>query len=731
MASHTAAGPLAGRGTGPDRAPGPGPAGGVPPGAALRRTAVFAALYLAATLAGRMTLIEGTTLSLVWPAAGVSALWFLAQRHARTWWPDVAAFAVCTLAANVWTGASPALAVCFAVANLAQVGAFLLLFGRLSPESWAAEGLGELVRVRQLWRLLQAAAGATLCGAAVVSAGMWLIGAQVSWLGTSVWIARNIVSIVLIGGVGLRLAALFRVHPLRPGPGSAWSAARDTLRTAPRWRKAEYAALVLASATAYVVAFGLNHGLPLAFPLLVVTVWAGLRFNTTFVVLHDLLVGATAILFTLYGHGPFATIGSPPVRAFVAQAFVAMVAVVGLALALGRDERDALLRQLAAAEESASAQAGLLATIVDAMHDGLVVIDSAGRFLMRNRAAADLLDDLGPPDAPAPGTADAAAPGTAGVDVGHFGLFHPDGTLMDEAELPYRQALAGREIRAVDLLVRNRVMPEGRMFSVSATRLPTEAGDEGEAAVVVVFHDVTAERRDRDELAAFAGVVAHDLRNPLSAVDGWIDVLDETVEAVPGGAPDMAVESIARIRHASARMRNLINDLLTHSVSRAAALSPVPVDLGETVREVIATRGGDDAAAGRERRPRPRFHVGDLPRVQADPVLLRQLLDNLIGNATKYVAPGAVPEITVTAGPAEEEGWVRVEVADRGIGIPPGQHEAVFENFHRAHHTAGYTGSGLGLAICKRIVERHGGTIGARDNPGGGTRFHFTLPAAP
>ncbi|MBG0818544.1 MASE1 domain-containing protein [Planomonospora sp. ID82291] len=687
---------------------------------------------MVATFAGRLTLIEGTTLSLVWPAAGVSMLWFLAQRRVRPRWPDVAAFAASTVAANMWTGASFGLALCFLVANLVQVGAFLLLYGRLSPDSWEAEGLGELVRVRQLWRLLLSAAGATFCGAAAVSAGIWLIGSPVSWLTAAVWIARNIVSIVLIGGAGLRLAAVFRTYPVRPGPGSVWSAARDTLRRTPRWRKAEYTALVLASATAYIVAFGLRHGLPLAFPLLVVTVWAGVRFDTTFVVLHDLLVGATAILFTLYGQGPFATIGSPPVRAFIAQAFVAMVAVVGLALALGRDERDALLHRLAAAEESASEQAGLLATIVDAMHDGLVVIGSGGRLLMRNHAAAGLLDDLGPP---------AARPGTtgAGVDVEHFGLFHPDGTPMREEELPYRHALAGQEVRAMDLLVRNRVMPEGRMFSVSATCLPTAVGagagagagseGEGEAAVVVVFHDVTAERRDRDELAAFAGVVAHDLRNPLSAVDGWIDVLDETVVAVPGGAPGTAVESIARIRHASSRMRNLINDLLTHSTARAAALSPVPVDLGEAVREVVATRSGDDAAADREGRPEPRFHIGDLPRVQADPVLLRQLLDNLIGNATKYVPQGAVPDITVTAEPAEQ-GWVRVEVADRGIGIPPGQHEAVFDNFHRAHHAGGYTGTGLGLAICKSIVERHGGSIGVRDNPGGGTRFHFTLPAA-
>jgi signal transduction histidine kinase len=70
---------------------------------------------------------------------------------------------------------------------------------------------------------------------------------------------------------------------------------------------------------------------------------------------------------------------------------------------------------------------------------------------------------------------------------------------------------------------------------------------------------------------------------------------------------------------------------------------------------------------------------------------------------------------------------VRIEIADRGVGIPADQHEKVFESFHRAH--SGYTGTGLGLAICRRIVERHGGTIAVSDNPGGGSRFQFTLPS--
>jgi len=105
------------------------------------------------------------------------------------------------------------------------------------------------------------------------------------------------------------------------------------------------------------------------------------------------------------------------------------------------------------------------------------------------------------------------------------------------------------------------------------------------------------------------------------------------------------------------------------------------------------------------------------------------LLIYLIGNAIKYTAPDATPVLTITS--RHLDGAVEVTVADNGIGIPAGQHKAIFDNFHRAHRdAAAYGGSGLGLAICQRIVARHGGTISAADNPGGGSRFIFTLPAA-
>nr|WP_239320528.1 ATP-binding protein [Planomonospora parontospora] len=107
--------------------------------------------------------------------------------------------------------------------------------------------------------------------------------------------------------------------------------------------------------------------------------------------------------------------------------------------------------------------------------------------------------------------------------------------------------------------------------------------------------------------------------------------------------------------------------------------------------------------------------------------MIRQLLTNLIGNAIKYTPPGHAAHVDIT-GTRTGDGRVCVEIADRGIGIPPGEHQAIFAGFHRA--ATGYTGTGLGLAICQRIVERHGGTITATDNPGGGARFTFTLPTA-
>ncbi|WP_432980757.1 ATP-binding protein [Dactylosporangium sp. CA-233914] len=666
--------------------------------ASLLRTAAWAAVYLLATLAGRKTIMDGSGLSLVWPAAGVSIVWFATQRKARLRWADPVALAVITVAVNMNTGASFALACWFVVANLAQVAVFLRVHHRLSPQPWGAGGDDPLSRSADLWRLLVATVAGAAAGALAGPTAVWLTTGQFRWSDGLVWLLRNTVSILLIGAVGMRL----RHHRARGWPA----------RPASPVRRVEYAALVVCSLAAYGIAFGAGQ-LPLAFPLLAVTVWAALRLHTTFVVVHGLALGAIAILFTLHRDGPFAAIDSHPTRAMVAQAFVGMVAVVGLAIALGRDERAELLDRLTAAGREAAAQARLLTTIVNSMSDGVSVIRPDGRWIMRNPAAVALMGGV------TSGSRTVARPE-------HYGLLHPDGTPLPESEMAHVQALAGRDVRGQEVLLRNSGVPEGRILSVSATRLPADGTDEGGA--VVVFHDVTAERRHRDELSSFAGVVAHDLLNPLTTIDGWAENLGDILRAMPADDPAVgeAGDSLVRITRASGRMRHLINDLLAYTTARNAAIAPADLPLRELVADVTNARTDLSAAAGT---PPPQFTLGHLHNVRADPVLLRQLLDNLVGNAVKYTAPGTVPRIAI-ASSIDDDGLVRVELADNGIGIPAGHHDAIFTNFHRAHRSSGYAGTGLGLAICKRIVERHGGTIAATDNPGGGSRFTFTLPAA-
>ncbi|GAA0905766.1 hypothetical protein GCM10009558_094940 [Virgisporangium aurantiacum] len=172
-------------------------------------------------------------------------------------------------------------------------------------------------------------------------------------------------------------------------------------------------------------------------------------------------------------------------------------------------------------------------------------------------------------------------------------------------------------------------------------------------------------------------------------------------------------------------MAELISDLLDYTAAGDRPLTVEPVDLNGLVGDVVTAR--TTAASVDPDLLVPQIYVPPLPPVRADQALLRQVLDNLVGNAVKYTPPGRPAPIDVTA--HESSGVVTVEVADRGIGIPAGQHHAIFGSFHRAH-ADGYAGTGLGLAICARIVERHGGTISAHDNPGGGTVVRLTLRAA-
>ncbi|XVU29650.1 diguanylate cyclase domain-containing protein [Actinoplanes sp. CA-054009] len=668
----------------------------------LLRTLVFTVMYVLATYAGRKTVMDETNLSMVWPAAGVSAIWFLAQWGSRWRWLDGLALAAVTMVVNMTTGAPAVLAAWFVVANLAQACTFAALFRRWLPDLWGGGGDRPLARPQELWRLVAASFVATAVGAMIGPTGVWAVNGVYSGPATAVWLTRNTVSILLIGAAGLRVGYL--VHRRRmPVLREIWN------RLPPR-RQFEYVLVIVLSIAAYTAVFGTDNRLPLAFTLIAMTVWAGTRLHTGFVILHDLAFGSIAVLYTLGGTGPFALIASHPARALVAQAYVGMIAVVGLALALGRDERNTILRDLRAAEEAAASQAKLMTTIVDSMSEGLTVMDERGRILLRNPAVRRLVGGV-------------VSPSDLMRSPEYYGLFHPDGSPLQPDEMPHRRALAGSEVRGMDMLIRNPALPDGRILSVNST--PIAGGPGGGRYAVTVFHDVTSERRHRTELANFAGVVAHDLLNPLATIDGWSEALAEAFADFPDHpATAEAEDGIRRIRRASTRMRDMINDLLAYTTARDASIAPSVVDLGAVVNDIAIARIDQAQSTGA---PQPAFHIGELGAAYADPVLTRQLLENLISNSIKYTAPGVVPEITVAASRADH--MVTVTLDDNGIGIPADQQDSVFENFHRAHRGAGYSGTGLGLGICLKIVERHGGTIKASDNPAGpGSRFTFTLP---
>ncbi|GIJ04546.1 hypothetical protein Sya03_38980 [Spirilliplanes yamanashiensis] len=396
----------------------------------------------------------------------------------------------------------------------------------------------------------------------------------------------------------------------------------------------------------------------------------------------------------------------------------ATVLLAGLmyVLATGRARAQARVRtataELRQAEAEARRQAGLLSAIMASLGDGVGVIDEQGRYLLHNPAARALL-----------GT-DADVDGPDNWQR-HYGLFLPDGTTpFPEERMPLVRGLRGESSDGVEMIVRNAGRPEGILLSVDGRPLDASAGQRG---AVAVFRDITALRRYENDLAVFAGVVAHDLKAPLSVVRAHCELaIDQLAEAPPSDDVTQAHTALRRILGAADRMAALIDTLLAYTTARDAPLSLTVVPLGPLVADVVRERT-EHLRRGTD--PSPAIYVGALPAVTGDPAMLRHVVDNLIGNALKYVRPGQDPRVDVTALPAEGD-RVRFTVADRGIGIPDDDKPRIFETFHRAHAGKGYAGTGLGLAICRRIVERHGGTVTVEDNPGGGTRFVVSLPAA-
>ena len=228
-------------------------------------------------------------------------------------------------------------------------------------------------------------------------------------------------------------------------------------------------------------------------------------------------------------------------------------------------------------------------------------------------------------------------------------------------------------------------------------------------------------QRSNRELEQFASVASHDLQEPLRKIQAFGDRLRTHCEAQLG---EKGKDYLERMLSSSKRMRRLIDDLLAFSRIATKSQPFARVDLNRVAQEVL----GD--LESRIEQTGGRVDLQPLPVLQADPVQMRQLLQNLIGNALKFQKPNEPPVVQVSAtqlrsAPSGEEydpqaSYCEIIVQDNGIGFEQTYTDRIFELFQRLHGRDEYEGTGMGLAICRKIAERHGGHIAATSSPGQG-----------
>ena len=223
--------------------------------------------------------------------------------------------------------------------------------------------------------------------------------------------------------------------------------------------------------------------------------------------------------------------------------------------------------------------------------------------------------------------------------------------------------------------------------------------------------------RSNEELGQFAYIASHDLQEPLRMVASYTQLLSRRYK---GKLDADADEFIAFAVDGASRMQRLIQDLLAYSRVGTKGRDLLDTSSEEALeRALINLRGAIEESGAL-------VTHGPLPPVLADETQLIQLFQNLVGNAIKYQRPGGVPQVHVSVAGNGESKWM-FAVKDNGLGIDPQYFDKIFGMFQRLHKREEFAGTGIGLAICKKIVERHGGTISVESQPGHGSTFLFAL----
>jgi signal transduction histidine kinase len=223
--------------------------------------------------------------------------------------------------------------------------------------------------------------------------------------------------------------------------------------------------------------------------------------------------------------------------------------------------------------------------------------------------------------------------------------------------------------------------------------------------------------RSNAELEQFASIASHDLQEPLRKVQTFAAQLTATEHE---RLSEEGQDFLRRMSDAAGRMRSLIDDLLMFSRVSTKGRAFVPVELGEVVSQVLVDLELSIEESG------ARVQIGALPTVEADPVQMRQLMQNLLGNALKFRREGVVPELEVSTKLGDHV--AELTIRDNGIGFDAQYATRIFRAFERLNGASAYPGTGMGLALCRKIVERHHGTIHAESVAGHGATFTLRLP---
>ncbi|NNG43471.1 histidine kinase [Pseudoalteromonas sp. NEC-BIFX-2020_002] len=233
--------------------------------------------------------------------------------------------------------------------------------------------------------------------------------------------------------------------------------------------------------------------------------------------------------------------------------------------------------------------------------------------------------------------------------------------------------------------------------------------------------------RSNRELEDFAFVASHDLQEPLRKIQAFSDRLETMYKDELG---EKGIDYIGRMKNAAQRMSNLINDLLEFSRVTTRGKDFTDTDLNIVMTEILS----DLEIAIKE--SDAQVSVAEMPIIKADPSQMQQLFLNLISNAVKFRRPNEAPVITIehehysefSDDHNTELSWQIIRVSDNGIGFDPEYTDKIFVPFQRLHGRSQYKGTGIGLSVCRRIVERHGGTITAKSESGEGATFVIKLP---